>query len=484
MTTPLHGFLRSTRIRRVALPLAPLLSLVGATPSFPAPALAQTSATTPAPSALTLVTPPTLSPSAAPMPVRGMSSSRRRAGVLYGSTLQQGLTLRHIECLLAQEDHFSEVWSLEDDITASSWSFASSWNLTPDSQQALAEVRTRPLRGGVAGGNTLLHIACLCDGPPELIAQLVAGAPKFSVTSRNAYGRTPLHLAAEGNSHPEVIGILLDAGADIEAWDDGTPEGSAGPFDLDPEPRATPLYRAVVHNPHTAVITALLAAGADIETRGVHRRSSRGASYLPRRSGRGVGSRPEEGLTPLLAAVVFSSLEVVEALIAAGADVRADQFPVDLASQPTTPTEPRSPRPGVLYESAAARVRRTTGRDVGPTALHLAAAYRHEVEFIEVLVAAGADLEARIADRRRPTRFVKSLFKPGCHPDTESYPGETPFHWAAESQEAPAVLEALLSAGARLEATTCSGATALDMINDKLHGTEIYWRLHEAQYQR
>lgn len=482
MTLPPHGYLRSARIRCVALAWVSLLSLVSATRSFSAPASGRTPATTLAPSALTLVMPPTRSLSAAPMMVRGMSSSRGRASVPYGATPRQELTLRQVECVFAQQDHFSDVWSLEDNIPVGSWNLPGSWNLTPDSQHALAQMRTRPIRGTIGGGNTLLHIACLCDGPPDLIAQLVTGTPSFSITSRNAYGRTPLHLAAEGNSHPEVIGILLDAGADIEAWDDGTPEGSAGQIHLDPEPRATPLYRAVVHNPHTAVITALLAAGADIETRGVIRRGTRG-SDLPRRPGRGTGSLPGEGLTPLLAAVVFSSLEVVEALLAAGADVRADHFAVNLASQPTTPTEPRSPRSGVRL-SAADRIRRTTERDVGPTALHLAAAYRDEAEFIDVLVAAGADLEARIADRRRPTRFVKSLMKPGCHPDTESYPGDTPFHWAAESQEAPAVLEALLAAGARLEATTCAGATALDMINDKLHGTEIYWRLHEAQYQR
>ena len=468
MTLPLHGYFRSTRIRRVALPWASLLSLVCAAPSFPAPASGRTLATTPALSAITLVMPPTRPLSAAPMMVSGMSSNRGRAGVPYGATLRQDLTLRQVECVFAHRDHFSDVWSLEDNIPRGSWNLPGSWNLTQDSRHALAQMRTRPLRGTIGGGNTLLHIACLCDGPPDLIAQLVTGMPSFSVTSRNAYGRTPLHLAAEGNSHPEVIGILLDAGADIEALDDGTPEGSAGGFHLNPEPRATPLYRAVVHNPHTAVITALLAAGADIETRGVRRRGTRGGSYLPRRSGRGAGSQPGEGLTPLLAAVVFSSLEVVEALLAAGADVRTDQFAVNLAPQPAATTS----------------VRMGTGRDVGPTALHLAAAYRNEAGFIDVLVAAGADLEARIADRRRPTRFVKSLMNPGCHPDTQSYPGDTPFHWAAQSQEEPAVLEALLSAGARLEATTCSGATALDMINDKLHGTEVYWRLHEAQYQR
>ena len=484
MTLPLHGYFRSTRIRRVALPWASLLSLVCAAPSFSAPASGRTLATTPALSAITLVMPPTRPLSAAPMMIRGMSSNRGRAGVTYGATIRQELTLRQVECVFAHRDHFSDVWSLEDSPTGS-WNLPGSWNLTQDSQHSLAQMRTRPVRGTVGGGNTLLHIACLCDGPPDLIAQLVTGTPSFSVTSRNAYGRTPLHLAAEGNSHPEVIGILLDAGADIEAWDDGTPEGSAGGFHLRPEPRATPLYRAVVHNPHTEIITALLAGGADIETRGVRRRGTRGGSYLPRRSGRGTGSQREEGLTPLLAAVVFSSLEVVEALLAAGADVRVDQFAVDLASQPTMPIEPQSRRPGVRREPAAAILGRPSERDLGPTALHLAAAYRDEPKFIDVLVAAGADLEARITDRRRPQRFVKTLMNPGCRSsDTQIYPGDTPFHWAAESQEESAVLEALLSAGARLEATTCSGATALDMINDKLHGTEVYWRLHEAQYQR
>ena len=61
-------------------------------------------------------------------------------------------------------------------------------------------------------------------------------------------GWTPLHRAAESTESPEVIEILLDAGADLVARDD-----SGGD---------TPLHRAAASNANPAIIAALLDAGS------------------------------------------------------------------------------------------------------------------------------------------------------------------------------------------------------------------------------
>lgn len=362
--------------------------------------------------------------------------------------------LRLYDCLASHPNHpnfeeyptLSEVWDANERNDYDSWKLR--WNLTADNLEALAQMRTRPARGS-GGGNTLLHFACLCDAPPEVIAQLLTGPPRFSVTSRNAYGRTPLHLAAEGNSHPEVIGLLLDAGADIEALDDGFPGNNN--LDMHPEPRATPLFRAALHNPAAEVTKALLAAGAAIETR---------ALDVSHESDLG-------GATPLIAATAYNSVEVLEALVAGGADARTDvHYPSNLAAQP------------------AVRIGPPRERDLGQTALHYAAAYRRNPAFIDVLVAAGSDLEAQTGaavDSRGSSGRVR------CTTDSPRIPGLTPLHVAARSQKNPAVVEALLSAGAQMNAVTCYGETALDFIaryNDALKETAVYWRLHEARYQR
>ena len=70
--------------------------------------------------------------------------------------------------------------------------------------------------------------------------------------TRRPVTRTELHFAARSNTNPAVLQSLLDAGADVEALDDGGD---------------TPLHWAVAGNTNPAVIKVLLAAGADVEAR-------------------------------------------------------------------------------------------------------------------------------------------------------------------------------------------------------------------------
>jgi cell wall assembly regulator SMI1/ankyrin repeat protein len=116
------------------------------------------------------------------------------------------------------------------------------------------------------------------------IKQLIA--EKGLLSQLDEFEDYPLNNAAEGG-HPEVVRILLDAGAEINR----------------PEPRfgKTPLLGAAWAG-HAEVVKMLIAAGADVH------------------------ARDEKRFTALMEAVgdrKKSNLEMVRALIAAGADVNA-----------------------------------------------------------------------------------------------------------------------------------------------------------------
>ena len=94
------------------------------------------------------------------------------------------------------------------------------------------------------------------------------------------------------------------------------------------------------------------------------------------------------------------------------------------------------------------------------TPLHLAALFNENPAVIQALLAAGSDPMAR----------------------TESG-DETPLHWAA-GNGSPAVVQALLAAGADAMMRTAMGRTPWDIAqdNEKLKGTDAYWRLNGARF--
>ena len=94
--------------------------------------------------------------------------------------------------------------------------------------------------------NSSLHWAA-CNQDPAVLGPLIeAGA---DLEAWNLHGLTPLQLAAYINPNPAVIRSLLEAGADVNA------RNYRG---------ETPLHLAARNNTNSAVIQVLLDAGADI----------------------------------------------------------------------------------------------------------------------------------------------------------------------------------------------------------------------------
>ena len=154
-------------------------------------------------------------------------------------------------------------------------------------------------------------------------------------------------------------------------------------------------------------------------------------------AGVSVDAWDDSGWTPLHKAADSSdSSEIIEALVAAGADVHAR---VDT---------------------------------LGWTPLHVAAAGSDTPAIIEALVAAGADLHARTefvgqtplhsaAQSSGHPGIIEALVAAGADVHAQDHGGETSLHLAARSTGNPLIIEALLSAGANVNARDDAGATPL-----------------------
>ena len=262
-------------------------------------------------------------------------------------------------------------------------------------------------------------------GAAEVRECLEAG---LRADARDENGVTPLHLAA-GSGDKYDIAALLRAGAEVDArTEDGwTPLHFAAENPLGP-------IRAMLLMPVPRTednIVALLEAGADANARSqgglipLHRavRNSSEAILILLDAGAEVDARTEDGWTPLHFAC-GSSPAAALVLLAAGADVNAQD------EDGQTP----------LYRAVAPLT-----RPVSPT-------------LIGALLAVGAWV---------------------------NIPGHSPLHHAARFANNPAVIEALLSAGADASARDPNGKTPWDYAqeNEALRGTDAYWLLNDARFR-
>lgn len=81
---------------------------------------------------------------------------------------------------------------------------------------------------------------------------------------------------------------------------------------------------------------------------------------------------------------------------------------------------------------------------------------------------------------------ISRLLEAGADVHARDESGWTLLHAAAVSSKAPAVVNALLEAGADANARDGSNKTPFDFAkgNSAIKGTDVYWRLNEARFER
>jgi len=279
-------------------------------------------------------------------------------------------------------------------------------------------------RGGGDGRTPLMYAASNGNMESERVLETVrmlldAGADP-GVSNRD--GLTALHLAAWLVPSPDVIGALLRAGANVEAWD-----GFLG----------TPLMVAAEHN-LPSVVALLLEAGADVDAKNESGETalakaaaanpSAEAISLLLNAGARVETKADGGRTPLMSAVYnYRNPDAVPLLLKAGADVNARD-------------------------------------DQGITALHIAiekAFSKIGLQNVAHLLKAGAKVDARDGEGRTPLLHAASnswnpktpelmnlLLQNGADVNSKDKNGWTPLLFALKENENPETARTLLKAGA------------------------------------
>ena len=327
-----------------------------------------------------------------------------------------------------------------------------------------------------ADGATALLWAVHRDDPETLELLLAAGADAGAV---NRYGVSPLSLACTNGSAP-VIGRLLDAGADpntalpggetalMTAARSGSPEAvelllshGADATAREQTRGQTALMWAAAQG-HAAVIDLLADAGADVHGRSAAPASAATAAGSQAAVFRDYARRGRiDAFTPLLFAVRAGHIDAVHTLLERGAHVN-DTAPNGASALVVAAVNAHWELGALLLDAGAD----PNLADAGWTALHQVVRtrtlnigqYPHPVptgrlsslDFARKLIAAGADLDARVTksidDGYRGPRF--------------SQIDATPYVLAGKGAD-HGMLRLLADAGADVTLTNEHGTTAL-----------------------
>lgn len=289
------------------------------------------------------------------------------------------------------------------------------------------------------------------------VAFLKSHLTKAGLAARDRRGATPLMLAAAFGNF-ETLKLILDSGADVNAWNDFDATALLwGARDAD-KARLLIERGANINAPSRQGRTPLMLASL--------REGGSPVVALMLAKGAAVNVQDTRGDTALGLAATIGEVETMRLLLAKGADPavvnRKGETPIILATKSKRPEAVRL----LILKGVDVKVASTSYANVrhGPiamtkmTPLHRAAAFG-PVEMVRDLLKAGADASASDSRGLTPLIFavateypdpaiVRALLQAGADPNARDNTGETALDWA-EKFGYPEVIAALKKAGAQ-----------------------------------
>jgi ankyrin repeat protein len=302
------------------------------------------------------------------------------------------------------------------------------------------------------GGLTVLVYATRSGCTRCVRSLLAAGA---DIDKPTPEGMTPLMIAIDNTSY-DTARVLLDEGANPHVWDWYGRTALYIATDMSSFRGRQPHPTASSETSATDLVRLLLEAGVNSNAQLNMHRPSRGGN-----NGRFADELLNTGTTPLLRAAIGADVEAARLLLAHGALV-------DLPSVH-----------GITPLMAAAG--HGSGRGFGEQQVSTEQAQARAIELIDMFLAAGADINAKIADDSSRTANV------GRQPNAVTErKGQTALYGAVKNGWAT-VVDHLLEKGADPKISDALGRTPVDAALGRIAGRnnvvseEIAARLREAR---